>query len=251
MPRGKVDLLRRCKFMKHYEYIIVIPTYNERDNIKLLIMEARKRNPKTIMLVIDDNSPDGTADIVSKLRGDSPGIILLKSDTRKGLAKSYRLAFSYILQNYLSEWVVTMDADFSHNPRDVGRLLRNVSAFDMVVGSRFMVGGSSVNMGLWRRALSNAGNWYARRVTGVPLTDLTSGFVAYRSAFLSKLLQGSFDNDGFACQIEMKCKAFRRGARIMEIPIVFGKRSFGQSKLSFRIIIEGLFAPWFIRFASY
>lgn len=235
--------------MQHHKYILVVPTYDEQDNIKPLIIEALEQNPRTIIIVVDDHSSDDTADIVSKLRQEIPSIILLRNERRQGLAKSYQQAFMDILQNYSSEWVITMDADFSHNPRDIGYLVKDASAFDMVVGSRFMAGGSAAGMSLWRRILSSAGNWYAGCVTGVPLTDLTSGFVAYRTAFLSKFLQGNIHNDGFACQIEMKCKAFKRGARIREVPIAFGKRARGRSKLSIRIIMEGLFAPWFIRFA--
>lgn len=230
------------------EFAIAIPTYNEAANIKLLLPKLNQRYPGIKIFVVDDNSPDGTAEIVEELAKRFPHTELMKRPHKQGLASAYLHAFGKILLDKDTRYIVTMDADFSHDLDDLTKLLNSAAHYDLVVGSRYVPGGNIENWGLWRRALSRFGNLYARRVTGIPLADLTAGFVLYRRDLLERILKSGIESGGYAYQIEMKYLAYRHGAKMKEVPITFRERVNGKSKLSNAVVFEGVIAPWHLRF---
>lgn len=227
---------------------IAIPTYNEVDNIQKLVPAIKEKCPAAAVFVIDDNSPDGTADTVRRMAREIPGIELIWRQQKNGLAAAYLEAFSRILGNGKVESIVTMDGDLSHSPQDLEKILEAGKTADLVVGSRYVSGGSIENWTLWRRALSRYGNHYARYVTGIPIRDLTSGFVFYRRRVLESILDIGVSSHGYAYQIEMKFLAHARGARVREVPIRFCDRGGGVSKLEHGVVWEGIVRPWALRF---
>ena len=227
---------------------ITIPTYNEVENIQKLIPAIKQIHPTIRIFVIDDNSPDGTADVVRQLKQDFPGVDLFSRPCKQGLAAAYLDAFEKVLADPAVQCVVTMDGDLSHRPQDLGRLLAGLSTADLVVGSRYVRGGAIENWNLWRRALSRYGNVYARWVTGIPVRDLTGGFVIYRRHVLEKILHHRVMSRDYAFQIEMKYLAHQDGARIVEVPITFCDRGGGVSKLERGVVWEGILRPWHLRF---
>lgn len=230
---------------------IVIPTYNEGENIVSLIAELLGRMPQdTRILVADDGSPDGTADLVRQHFGGEPRVALQLRSGKLGFASAYRAAFRRVLDEGGDECIVTMDADFSHHPRYVPELARACRSHDLVVGSRYVPGGRIENWELWRRLLSWAGNRYVRLVTGLPLHDCTAGFSAIRTDFLRRVPFGDVPAAGYAWWFTLRAMFARRGARIGEIPITFTERRLGTSKISTNIIYEGLIEPWRIRFSK-
>jgi dolichol-phosphate mannosyltransferase len=231
---------------------IVLPTYDERDSIVPLITELRARlGPTARILVVDDASPDGTADLVRDVARHDPAVELLSRPGKLGLASAYQLALRRVLDEGRDDCVVTMDADFSHPPRYVPALLEAAATHDLVVGSRYVAGGGIDNWGARRRLLSRAGNLYARAVTGTPIRDLTAGLTCMRTAFLRTVDFEHIAARGYAWLIALKTLFHRRGARIHEVPIRFVERRFGHSKLSTNIIYEGLVEPWRIRRATF
>jgi dolichol-phosphate mannosyltransferase len=227
---------------------IVLPTYDERDSIVPLLTELRERlGPTARILVVDDASPDGTADLVREVACRDPAVELLSRPGKLGLASAYQLALRRVLDEGRDDCVVTMDADFSHPPRYVPALLEAAASHDLVVGSRYVAGGGIDNWGTRRRLLSLAGNRYARAVTGTPVRDLTAGLTCMRTDFLRLMPFERIVSRGYAWLIALKTLFHRRGARICEVPIRFVERRFGQSKLSTNIIYEGLVEPWRIR----
>lgn len=223
---------------------IVIPTYNERDNVGRLIEELLALPvPELSVLVVDDSSPDGTGELVRTLAARSPRVRLLSRPLKDGLGRAYSAAFAALLETQNPEpgtpdIVVQMDADFSHNPQDVPRLLRALKDADVAVGSRYVPGGGTVNWGIGRRLLSHGANAYARLLTRAPLRDLTSGFNAWRAPALAAAAPHTIRAEGYGYLVELKVRAARRGAKIAEVPITFVERRLGQSKLSKRVIWE-------------
>jgi len=227
---------------------IVIPTYNEKKNISRLLPRIFQLYPDINVVVVDDNSPDGTAEIVKKLALTYPNLTLLARDKKMGLGTAYIYAFQKLLNTHENiRSISEMDADFSHDPKIIKNLLQEIEYFDLVIGSRYIAGGGIKNWPLFRRLLSRWGNIYAKMVTGVPIHDLTAGFKCYRANLLKKYDFDSIQSNGYAYQIEMKSVAWRLGAKIKEIPITFIERTEGKSKMSNRIIYEGIIAPWKIR----
>ena len=227
---------------------IVLPTYDERDSVALLLSELRAQlGPAARILVVDDGSPDGTAAIVREVAARDPAVELLSRPAKLGLASAYQTALRRVLDEGRDDCVVTMDADFSHHPRYVPALVAAAASHDLVVGSRYVAGGGIDNWGARRRLLSLAGNWYARAVTGTPVRDLTAGFTCMRTDFLRTVPFERIEARGYAWLIALKTLFHRRGARIRELPIRFVERRFGQSKLSSNIVYEGLIEPWRIR----
>ena len=227
---------------------IVLPTYDECDSVALLLSELRAQlGPAARILVVDDGSPDGTAAIVREVAARDPAVELLSRPAKLGLASAYQTALRRVLDEGRDDCVVTMDADFSHHPRHVPALVAAAATHDLVVGSRYVAGGSIDNWGARRRLLSLAGNWYARAVTGTPVRDLTAGFTCMRTDFLGTVPFERIEARGYAWLIALKTLFHRRGARIRELPIRFVERRFGQSKLSSNIVYEGLIEPWRIR----
>lgn len=230
---------------------IIIPTYNERENIIPLIRELLGVMPNdTRILVADDGSPDGTAELVRGYMAKDSRVSLITRPRKLGMGSAYQVAFRKVLDEGRDEAIVTIDADFSHNPKYVPGLVRACETHDLVVGSRYVAGGRIENWELWRRALSWGGNLYVRMITGLPIHDCTAGFSCMRADFLRKVPFENVRATGYAWWFTLRMMFHRRGARIKEIPIIFTERRLGQSKISTHVIYEGLIEPWRIRFSK-
>ena len=228
--------------------MVVLPTYNERPTVATVIEGVLAVRPTVDVLVIDDGSPDGTGEVVAALAKDQPRIRLLRRDGKQGLASAYLLGFRTALdQGY--GIVVEMDADLSHRPDELERLLAGSETYDLTIGSRYVDGGGVTNWSRSRLALSKAGNAYARTVLALPVTDATSGYRAYRRQLLEALLADGISSDGYAFQVELAYRAWRQGFAVGEVPITFQEREHGRSKLSRRIVVEALWriAAWGVR----
>lgn len=222
--------------------VVVIPTYNERENILPLLDALEKRcSPNVSFLVVDDSSPDGTYHLVKERSLNDPRVHLLLRTKKEGLGPAYTAGFAHIFNGalgHIPDSIVQMDADFSHPPEDVPRLLSALEHADLVVGSRYRHGGSVVNWEWRRRFLSRAANLYARVCTRTPIADLTAGFCAWRVDMLRRIEVATIRADGYGYLIAMKVRAARLRARIAEIPIVFRERRGGVSKISSSVIRE-------------
>ncbi len=229
---------------------IVIPTYNEAENIIPLITELLRVMPNdTRILVIDDGSPDGTADLVRQYMAKDSRVSRMTRPGKLGMGSAYRAAFRRVLDEGGDDCIVTIDADFSHNPKYVPELVKGCQVYDLVVGSRYVPGGGIENWELWRRLLSWGGNLYVRMIIGLPIRDCTAGFSAMRTDFLRRVPFERVQASGYAWWFTLRMMFYRRGARIAEIPITFTERRLGQSKINTHVIYEGLIEPWRIRFS--
>ena len=230
---------------------IIIPTYNERDNIAPALLASYKHVPDAHVLVVDDDSPDGTADIVRAEQKRFPRLSFLLREQDSGLGRAYCDGFKNVLDNDDIDVVVTMDADFSHDVAEVPHMLRLLERwYDVVIGSRYVPGGRTENWDWRRKILSRSANIYARTILGIPIHDLTAGFHCFRKELLRAIDVSSMQSDGYAFQIELKWRFFRLGARMAEHPIVFHERREGKSKLDRRVVWEALWIPWRLRFGS-
>ncbi len=229
---------------------IILPTYNERKNIEPLARRIAETVPEAGILVVDDNSPDGTADAVRALTGEIPNLKLHLRAGKEGLGMAYIDAFQRLIAEGQVDVAVMMDADFSHDPAHLPALLRLSDSYGLAVGSRYMAGGGIDGWERWRMMLSKGGNFYAGAITGMPISDMTGGFNAIRTSQLKKLDFAGMTCSGYAFQIELKYRLWRQGATIGETPIVFRQRRGGESKISNHIVREGLIAPWRLRFSS-
>ena len=220
---------------------LVLPTYNEAENIEPIVNAARAQlRPGDRILVVDDNSPDGTGQIADRLAGEVEGLEVLHRPGKAGLGRAYLAGFAHALGRG-AELVLEMDSDFSHDPADLPRLIAAAEeGADLVLGSRYVDGGSVTDWGLVRKAVSRGGSWYARRILGVPVRDLTGGFKCFRRAVLEALDLDHVHADGYGFQIELTYRAIQRGFRVVEIPIVFRDRRVGESKMDARIAIEAV-----------
>ena len=225
--------------------LVILPTLNEGPSIGTVI-ELLLEIDSTDILVVDDASTDGTAAVVERLRG--PRVDLIERPSKLGLGSAYLLGFAWALKRPY-DVVVEMDSDFSHDPRDAARLVAALELADVVIGSRYVRGGRVENWGLFRRALSQSGNRYARALLGIEVADATNGLRAYRAEWLRSLDLASITSEGYSFQVEMAYRAVRRGARVVEIPIVFTERVAGRSKMSRAIVLEALarIALWALR----
>jgi dolichol-phosphate mannosyltransferase len=228
--------------------VVVIPTFNERDNIPKLVDTVLGLYPDIHILVVDDHSPDGTSDVVRELQAKRPNLLLLERMKNPGFAASYRDGFSQMLAEPWCQAVISMDADFSHDPAVVRHLLAKLAGNDVVVGSRYTAGGSVQHWNLRRRMLSRGANFYVRGVLGVPTRDTTSGFMCMRREALNGVPFRETSAEGYAFLVELKYLLKQAGNRIAEYPIVFEERREGQSKMSMGKIWESLWMPWRIRF---
>jgi dolichol-phosphate mannosyltransferase len=229
--------------------IVVLPTYNERDNVTRLLQSLRSTVPGADILVVDDNSPDGTGELVEELAAELGQIKLLRRPGKHGLGSAYRHGFAVALDEGY-EVIVTMDADFSHDPAVVPELLAVIGAgADMVIGSRYVPSGATLDWPLHRRLLSRWGNRYTSLVLGLQVRDCTSGFRAYRATALRSIEPATTDAEGYAFLTELVRRVVRAGYRVMETPIVFIDRRYGQSKMSGSIIAESmlLVTRWALR----
>lgn len=229
---------------KKIKNIVVIPTYNEKQNIGQLVETIFKILPQIRILVVDDNSPDGTGDVVKNLQKRFPNLNLLVRKKKEGLGKAYISAFEGVLKDPDVESVIMMDADFSHSPFYLPLILGASRGVDVVVGSRYVRGGEIIGWESWRRLLSRWGNFYAQMITRLPTADCTSGFNLIKTNFLKNVDFLKIDASGYAFLIELKYLLWENGARFQELPIVFKNRISGESKISNHIILEGILAPW-------
>ncbi|NBV76664.1 polyprenol monophosphomannose synthase [bacterium] len=227
---------------------VLIPTYNEAGNIADFLSELSRVAPDAKLLVVDDNSPDGTGTIVKGLALKNPQIELLHREKKEGLGKAYLHAFTEVLRDARTESVLMMDADFSHDPEYISQMREALTDADVVIGSRYCAGGATEGWERWRKALSKYGNLYAGLITQMPVRDMTAGFCLIRASLLRKLDLKRLGSSGYAFQIELKYRLFQAGARIREVPIHFKNRREGESKISRHIIREGIIAPWLLRF---
>lgn len=226
--------------MTQRKALVIVPTYNESATIATVVERLfAAAGDQVALLVVDDNSADGTAAIVSKLAGGEHEIHLLQRPGKLGLGTAYVAGFKWALENGYRR-AVEMDADLSHDPADVPRLVHGLDGADVVIGSRYVPGGRIENWSTSRRLLSRGGNIYVRLLLGFGVRDSTSGFRAYSAEFLSKVDLDSVRSEGFGFQIEMTRRAYLAGARISEQPIKFVEREAGKSKMSRSIIVEAL-----------
>jgi dolichol-phosphate mannosyltransferase len=228
------------------EKLVIIPTYNEQDNIQALINRILSLPQGLDVLVVDDNSPDGTGDIVEELKRGEPRVHLLRRPAKMGLGSAYVDGFRYALENG-AEYVFEMDADFSHDPDALPQFLEAIENADLILGSRYLEGVTVVNWPLTRLILSYSANVYTRVITGLPVRDATGGFKCFRRRALQAVDLSKVTSDGYAFQIEMTFKVWRLGLRVKEIPITFVDRRAGVSKMNRRIIWEAVWLVWRLR----
>jgi len=230
--------------------LVIIPTYNERDNITSIVNTVLGLGIDDLhILVVDDNSPDGTGDLVDALTRLHHQVHLMRREGKLGLGTAYRAGFKYALQ-YGYDRILEMDADFSHDPHDIPRLLEGSEKYDLTIGSRYIKGVNVVNWPLSRLLLSMGASAYTRFITGLPVHDCTAGFVCYRREVLEAIDLDKVQSDGYSFQIEMKFKAWKKKFTIGEVPIIFIDRRLGQSKMSKRIVHEAYWMVWKLKFQS-
>ena len=226
--------------------LVIIPTYNERENVAHIVPAILETFPESEVLIVDDNSPDETSKVVLSLGQKTGRVHLISREKKMGLGTAYVVGFKWAIQrNY--EFVFEMDADFSHDPQALPGFIREIQTADLVIGSRYTDGVNVVNWPMKRLLLSYFANIYARIVTGVPVRDLTSGFKCYRRTVLESIDLDRIHSNGYAFQIEMHFKAHRKKFRLREIPIVFVERRTGTSKMSRHIIYEAAWMVWKLR----
>jgi dolichol-phosphate mannosyltransferase len=233
--------------MKPRNPLVVIPTYNEADNIERLIREITESVKGIRVLVVDDNSPDGTSEIVAEISKESPDVLLETRPGKLGLGTAYVHGFKLALSMPDVDCIFGMDADFSHSPSYLPDFLEALERYDLVVGSRYMEGISVVNWPIRRLFISFLANNYARFITGLPIRDCTSGFCCYKREVLEKINLDSVGARGYSFLVEMKFRAHRLGFKIGEVPIIFFERRSGQTKMSKFDILEAIFTVWKLR----
>lgn len=230
--------------------LVIVPTYNERENITRLIDAVLYQDPSIDVLVIDDGSPDGTGQLIDEIAAINPRVNVIHRPSKMGLGTAYLAGFKWALQRSYA-YILEMDADFSHDPAHLPQFLTSIQDADLVLGSRYREGRVTVvNWPVARLLLSYFANVYARIVTGLQLYDATGGFKCFRRSVLEAINLDDVRSNGYAFQIEMSFRAWRRGFRIVEIPIVFVDRTEGVSKMSKRIVREAIWMVWRLRWWS-
>lgn len=229
------------------DILIVIPTFNERENIGSLVDALMEIGAAPRLLVVDDNSPDGTGQEVERLAVRYPGrVALLSRSSKQGIGRAYIAGFEQALAGP-AELIVQMDADHSHAPDDLVRMLAVARATDLVLASRYVPGGSTQGWPWHRRLISRAGGWYAGLILGIPIRDFTGGFKVWHRRVLESIELSSIHSDGYCFQIETTYRAIRQGFRYEQVPITFHDRVAGKSKLSRRVVIEAALVIWQLR----
>lgn len=226
--------------------LVIIPTYNEIENIGTVLREVLSLSPDIDILVIDDNSQDGTGEYVDEFSKKEKRVSIIHRERKLGLGTAYKLGFQYAMDKKY-DYIFEMDADLSHNPKDIPRFLEKIKGCDLVIGSRYKNGVSVVNWPMSRLLLSYFANIYARIITGVPIRDLTAGFKCYRREVLEAMDLKKIQSDGYGFQIETVFWAHKKGFNIEEIPIIFVDRVEGTSKMSKHIIWEAFWLVWKLR----
>ncbi len=234
---------------KDKKILVIIPTYDEVANIQKLVPQVMDQDPRIHILVIDDNSPDGTALQVEKMMKDIKGLYLIKRANKMGLGTAYVEGFRFALKERY-DLIFQMDADFSHDPEVIPHFLKSIEEYDLVIGSRYIRGVNVINWPMSRLLLSWLANLYTRVVTGLPVKDATSGFKCMRRSVLEAINLDKVRSDGYAFQIEIDFKVWEMGLRVKEIPIVFIDRYIGVSKMNHRIIREAVWMVWKLRLLS-
>lgn len=229
--------------------LVIIPTYNEIENIKKLLHQIIEFLPDINILVVDDNSPDGTGEYVKGLSLKDSRVKLLSRAGKLGLGTAYVEGFKYALANNY-ELAFQMDADFSHDPQELRNMLKEIENYDLVIGSRYIKGVNVINWPMKRLLLSYFANKYTKIVTGIPINDATGGFKCFRAEVLREINLDKIKSNGYSFQIEMNFKAWKKGFRIKEIPIIFYDRTEGKSKMSKKIVHEAIFMVWKLRLRS-
>jgi dolichol-phosphate mannosyltransferase len=232
------------------EGLVIVPTYNERENVARIIEAVLAQDPRLSVLIVDDGSPDGTGAIVDEIAQSNPRVHALHREKKMGLGTAYLAGFKWALARHYA-YVFEMDADFSHDPGHLPEFLRAIQDADIVLGSRYRNGKVTVvNWPMTRLILSYAANIYARTVTGLQLFDATGGFKCFRRVVLETINLDDVRSNGYAFQIEVSFRAWKKGFRIAEIPIVFTDRTEGESKMSKRIVREAIWMVWRLRWWS-
>lgn len=229
--------------------LVIIPTYNEIQNIQKVIPKVLQQDPRLEILVVDDNSPDGTAEAVERWAQKTSRIHLLKRKGKLGLGTAYVEGFKYALKSEY-QLIFQMDADLSHDPDEIPNFLKHTEQNDVVLGSRYIQGVNVVNWPMSRLLLSWFANLYSRMITGMPVRDATGGFKCFHRYVLEKINLDNIHSDGYAFQIEMSFKAWKKGYKIKEIPIIFVDRNVGESKMHPGIVQEAAWVVWHLRFLS-
>ena len=219
--------------------IIIIPTYNELDNLRPILQDIHTNAPDSDVLIVDDNSPDGTGKLADEIHAEQAWVSVLHRSGKMGLGTAYIAGFKYAIEHGYDA-AFEMDADFSHNPEYLPDFLKAIEDADLVIGSRYVPGGGTPNWSFLRRFISGGGNTFARFVLRIPIHDCTAGFRCYRRRVLESIDLDTIQSQGYAFQIEMVYRVLRLGFKIVETPIVFMDRRVGKSKMSRKIMIEGL-----------
>lgn len=227
--------------------LVIIPTYNELENMKTLLPVLMGLSESFDVLVVDDSSPDKTAEFVAEFSKSNSRVNLLLRQQKNGLGQAYIAGFKWGLEKKYDA-LIEMDADFSHRPEDLVKLLQALETDAVVIGSRYVAGGSTVNWGLIRKMISRGGGLYSRLILGYPVRDWTGGFNGWHAQVLRDIQLDSIRSNGYSFQIELKYKAQKHGYKVTEVPIVFEDRRVGQSKMSLRIVLEAFYKVWLIRF---
>lgn len=230
--------------------LILVPTYNERENTPALVMQVRAVVPQAHILVVDDNSPDGTGKLADDIASRDSQVHVLHRPGKQGLGRAYVAAFEWGLKEGYDA-LIQMDADFSHDPKYLPTMISTLEqGADVAIGSRYVAGGGTLNWGPVRKIVSRGGSLYARMILGAPVRDFTGGFNGWKSEALKGLQRDGLRSDGYSFQIELKYRAFRAGFKLREFPIVFADRKVGKSKMSSRIVFEALARVWQFRFSG-
>ena len=230
-------------------YLVILPTYNERENLSQVVPAVLEQDHRLEVLIVDDNSPDGTGALADQLAGAFARVHVLHRDRKAGLGKAYLAGFAWALEREFDR-VLEMDADFSHDPKFLPTLLAAADDADLAIGSRYKRGVNVINWPMSRLLLSWFANLYVRAITGLPQTDATSGFKCFRREVLVTLPLDRVRSNGYAFQIEMNFRAWRKGFRLVEVPIVFTDRVEGSSKMNKAIVREAIWMVWWLWLAD-
>ena len=229
--------------------VVIIPTYNEAENLPLIVPRVLEQDARIEVLVVDDDSPDGTGKLADALAEADPRIHVLHRPKKQGLGMAYRDGFTRALE-LGADFLLQMDADFSHPPETIRTMLEEIENYDVVMGSRYVNGITVVNWPIERILISYYGNWYVRRVTGLKISDTTGGFRCMRRSALEAIRYERIRANGYAFQMELNYRLVKTGARIKEIPFFFLDRTRGTSKLTLRVGLETLWLAWWLRIAA-
>jgi dolichol-phosphate mannosyltransferase len=235
--------------MNENKILIIIPTFNELENLPRLLPEVFSKNDGIDVLIVDDNSPDGTAAFIENEMKTNSRLHLIKRESKQGLGTAYIAGFQYALQRDY-QLIFEMDADFSHDPNEIPRFIDEIKDSDLVIGSRYINGVNVINWPMRRLLLSWFANLYTRFITGMPIHDATGGYKCFRQEVLQAIDLDQVRSNGYAFQIEMNFKAWKKGFRLKEIPIIFVDRIKGKSKMSKKIVREAVTMVWKLRFKS-